>query len=82
MVAEIVISANFSDLASRILAGDTEETLKETTLCVSDVGSQPIKAVKALAGKHNTAMVISRVKDNRKGWGCTRKFYRRIHKNP
>ncbi len=78
MVAEIVISANFSDATSRILAGASEDSLQETSLVVSDVRSQPINAVKALGGKCKTALVISRVKDNRKGWCCTRKFFRRI----
>jgi hypothetical protein len=78
MVAEIVISANFSDAHSRILAGATEETLEETSLVVSDVRSQPINAVKALGGKCKTALVISRVKDNHKGWQCIRKYFRRV----
>jgi len=78
MVAEIVISANFSDESSRILAGATEDNLQETSLVVSDVRSQPINAVKALGGKCKTAMVISRVKDHRKGWQATRKYFRRV----
>lgn len=78
MVADIVISANFSDSSSRILAGTTEDSLEETSLVVSDVRSLPINAVKALGAKCKTALVISRVKDNHKGWCCTRKFYRRI----
>ena len=78
MVAEIVISANFSDSSSRILAGSSEDNLEETSLVVSDVRSLPINAVKALGGKCKTALVISRVKDNLKGWCCTRKFFRRI----
>ncbi|MBW8885673.1 MAG: hypothetical protein JF612_13060 [Planctomycetia bacterium] len=78
MVAEIVISANFSDASSRILAGSTEDSLQETSLVVSDVRSLPINAVKALASKCKTALVISRVKDNQKGWCCTRKFFRRV----
>jgi hypothetical protein len=77
MVAEIVISANFSDAASRILAGDSEDNLQETSLVVSDVRNLPLNAVKALAGKRKTALVISRVKDNRKGWQCIRKYFRR-----
>jgi hypothetical protein len=77
MVAEIVISANFSDANSRILAGSTEDSLQETSLVVADVRSQPINAVKALGGKCKTALVISRVKDNHKGWCCTRKYFRR-----
>jgi len=77
MVAEIVISANFSDSSSRILAGSNEENLQETSLVVSDVSSRPINAVKALAGKCRTALVISRIKDTHKGWCCTRKFFRR-----
>jgi hypothetical protein len=77
MVAEIVISANFSDAASRILAGTSEDTLEETSLVVSDVHGQPLTAVKLLASKCHTALVISRVKDNRKGWSCTRKYFRR-----
>ena len=40
--------------------------------------SQPINAVKALGGKCKTALVISRVKDNHKGWQCTRKYFRRV----
>jgi hypothetical protein len=82
MVAEIVISANFSDASSRILAGSTEDSLEETSLVVSDVRSQPINAVKALGGKCKTALVISRVKDNHKGWCCTRKYFRRIATAP
>ncbi len=82
MVADIVISANFSDAASRILAGSSEDSLQETSLVVSDVRSLPINAVKALGGKCQTALVISRVKDNRKGWCCTRKFFRRIAEKP
>jgi hypothetical protein len=78
MVADIVISANFSDAASRILAGPSEENLQETSLVVSDVRNSPINAVKALAAKCKTALVISRVKDNHKGWCCTRKFFRRV----
>jgi len=78
MTAEIVISANFSDSASRILAGCSEDELKETSLVVSDVRSLPINAVKALAGKCRTALVLSRVKDNSKGWQCTRKWFRRV----
>jgi hypothetical protein len=78
MVAEIVISANFSDEGSRILAGATEESLEETSLVVSDVRSQPINAVKALGAKCKTALVISRVRDNHKGWTCIRRFFRRI----
>jgi len=81
MVAEIVISANFSDAGSRILAGATEESLQETKLVVSDVRSQPINAVKALAAKCKTALVISRVKDHLKGWQCTRKYFRRVPAN-
>ena len=82
MVADIVISANFSDASSRILAGASEDTLQETPLCVSDVRNHPLNAVKALATKCDTALVISRVKDNKKGWCCTRKFYRRHKRNP
>jgi hypothetical protein len=78
MVAELVISANFSDASSRILAGSSEDNLAETSLVVSDVRSLPINAVKALGGKFKTALVISRVNDSRKGWSCTRKFYRRV----
>jgi hypothetical protein len=78
MVAEIVISANFSDASSAILAGATEDSLQATSLIVSDVSNQPINAVKALGGKCKTALVISRVKDNRKGWQCTRKYFRRV----
>jgi hypothetical protein len=78
MVAEIVISANFSDEGSRILAGSTEESLQETSLVVSDVRSQPINAVKALGAKCRTALVISRIKDSHKGWQCTRKYFRRV----
>ena len=78
MTADIVISANFSDGASRILAGASEETLQETPLCVADVRSLPLNAVKALASQCKTALVISRVKDNLKGWCCTRKFFRRV----
>jgi len=77
MVAEIVISANFSDANSRILAGSSEDNLQETSLVVADVRSQPINAVKALGGKCKTALVISRVKDDRKGWCCSRKYFRR-----
>ena len=78
MVADIVISANFSDAASRILAGASEASLQETSLVVSDVRSSPINAVKALAAKCKTALVISRVKDSHKGWCSTRKFFRRV----
>jgi hypothetical protein len=78
MIADIVISANFSDAASPILAGASEDSLQQTSLVVSDVRSLPINAVKALAGKCNTALVLSRVKDNRKGWTCTRKYFRRV----
>ena len=77
MVAEIVISANFSDSSSKILAGTSEDSLQETSLAVKDVLSQPINAVRALAGKCRTALVISRVKHIHKGWCCTRKFFRR-----
>jgi hypothetical protein len=77
MVADIVISANFSDASCRILAGATEDALQETSLVVSDVFNQPLNAVKALGGKCRTAVVISRVKDNRKGWSCTRRYFRR-----
>lgn len=51
MVADIVISANFSDSSSRILAGTSEDTLEATSLCVSDVRNQPMNAVKALGGQ-------------------------------
>jgi hypothetical protein len=78
MVAEIVISANFSDASSRILAGASEDNLEETSLIVSDVHGRAMDAVKALGGKCRTALVLSRVKDNRKGWSCTRKYYRRV----
>ena len=77
MVADLVISANFSDSKSRILAGTSEETLEETSLFVSDVQNQPINAVKALGAKCKTALVISRVHDARRGWTCTRKLFRR-----
>ncbi len=82
MTADIVISANFSDSASRILAGCSEDDLKETALIVSDVRNLPINAVKALGGKCQTALVISRTKDNRKGWQCTRKLFRRVPSSP
>jgi hypothetical protein len=82
MVADIVISANFSDANSRILAGTTEDNLAETPLVVSDVHSAPLNAVKALGQKCKTALVISRVKDNHKGWCCTRKYFRRVRKSP
>ena len=78
MVADIVISANFSDARSRILAGTSEDTLEETSLFVSDVRSEPINAVKALGTKCKTAIVISRVHDTRKGWTCMRRFFRRV----
>jgi hypothetical protein len=78
MVADIVISANFSDSSSRILAGTSEDALEETSLLVSDVRSQPINAVKALAAKCKTALVISRVHDTRKGWTSIRKLFRRV----
>jgi hypothetical protein len=81
MVADIFISANFSDSNSRILAGPSEESLEETSLVVSDVRSQPINAVKALGSKSKTAVVICRVKDDQKGWCCTRKHFRRVEKN-
>jgi len=71
-----------ADASSRILAGSSEDSLQETSLVVSDVRSQPINAVKALGAKCRTALVISRVKDNRKGWCCTRKFFRRIATTP
>jgi len=82
MVAEIVISANFSDAGSRILAGSSEDNLAETPLVVSDVRSQPMNAVKALGAKCKTALVISRYKDVHKGWCCTRKFFRRVPPTP
>ena len=82
MVADIVISANFSDSASRILAGSTEDSLEETSLVVSDVRNLPINAVKALGCKCKTALVISRAKDSKKGWSCTRKFFRRVPPAP
>ena len=78
MTADIVISANFSDGSSRILAGPTEENLQETPLVVSDVRELPLNAVKALARKCQTALVLIRVKDSHKGWLCTRKLFRRI----
>jgi hypothetical protein len=78
MVADIVISANFSDSSSRILAGPSEDTLEATALCVSDVRNRPMNAVKALGAKCKTALVISREKDTRKGWTCTRKYFRRV----
>jgi len=78
MVADIVISANFSDTTSRILAGTSEDTLEATSLCVSDVRNLPMNAVKALGAKCKTALVISRENDMRKGWICTRKFFRRV----
>ena len=78
MVADIVISANFSDSSSRILAGTSEDSLQETSLVVSDVRSLPLNAVKALGAKCKTALVISRVKDRHKGWLCLRKFFRRV----
>jgi hypothetical protein len=81
MVAQIFISANFSDAKSRILAGLSEESLEETSLVVADVGSQPINAVKALGRKSQTAVVICRVRDDRKGWSCTRKSFQRVPKN-
>jgi len=81
MVADIFISANFSDSKSRILAGPSEESLKETSLVVADVRSQPINAVKALGSKSKTAVVICRVKDDFKGWCCTRKHFRRVSRN-
>ena len=64
MVAEIVISANFSDASSRILAGASEDSLQETSLVVSDVRSQPINAVKALAVVETLA---DQVEDMRRG---------------
>ena len=67
---------------SKILAGTSEESLEETSLVVSDVRNLPINAVKALARKFKTALVICRVKDDRKGWSCTRKLFRRIPTNP
>lgn len=82
MVADIVISANFSDSASKILAGASEDSLQETSLIVSDVRNSPINAVKALAQKSKTALVICRVKDSHKGWLCTRKLFRRVSPNP
>ena len=82
MVADIVISANFSDAGCKILAGSTEETLEETSLVVSDVRSQPINAVKALGHKSKTAVVICRTRDNHKGWSSTRKYFRRVPTNP
>jgi hypothetical protein len=78
MVVEIVISANFSDSGSRILAGATEDDLQDTSLVVSDVRNLPLNAVKALGGKCRTALVISREKDRHKGWQCTRKYFRRV----
>jgi hypothetical protein len=82
MTADIVISANFSDAGCRILAGDSEDTLRETPLLVSDVRSLPLNAVKALAKQCNTAMVLSRIQDNKKGWCCERKMYRRLKAKP
>jgi hypothetical protein len=49
---------------------------------VSDVRSRPLNAVKALAGESQVALVISRVKDHRHGWTCTRTYYRRIRRAP
>ena len=80
MVADIFISANFSDSKSRILVGQSEESLEETSLVVADVDSQPINAVKALGSKSKTAVVICRVKDDHKGWRCSRKHFRRVPK--
>jgi hypothetical protein len=79
---DIVISANFYDGACPILAGLSEDTLQETKLKVSDVQSRPLNAVRALAGHCQTALVISRVNDLKKGWRCKRKLYRRHKKSP
>jgi hypothetical protein len=46
------------------------------------VRSLPLNAVKALAKQCNTAMVLSRIKDNKKGWCCERKMYRRLKAKP
>lgn len=76
MVAQLVISADFSDLSGPILAGPTEASLISTRLRVADADS-PLAAVRLLAGEYRRALVIDHHFDNSAGWTSRRRNFQR-----
>lgn len=82
MTADLIISADFRDPASAILAGTSEDELKETPLKVADTGGRQLDAVKLLGRSCNTVLVLSRLKDRTKGWLITRRLFRRVKRLP
>jgi hypothetical protein len=77
MQKEIVISADFSDPGSPILAGPTELNLQATKIRVQASENARLAAVKELGQKCRDALVIDHHFDGDNGWITTRTKFRR-----
>lgn len=73
----IVISADFSEPGSPILAGPTEDGLLATLSRVAGGRNAQLAAVKELAVSHRCALVINHSFDDESGWTTTRKSFQR-----
>jgi hypothetical protein len=77
MANEIVISADFSDPGSPILAGPSELNLQATKHRVQASENARLAAVKELGQKCRNALVIDHHFDGDHGWTTTRTKFRR-----
>jgi len=77
MVNGIVISADFSEPGSPILAGPTEDQLIPTKLRVAEGLKARQAALKELGSGHARALVIDHHFDNDKGWQTRRATFKR-----
>ena len=80
MDREIVISGDFSEPGSPLLAGPSEEQLRPTQSCVSPANAK-FAALKELGSECSRALVIDHCFDSDRGWVISRKVYRRIGAN-
>jgi hypothetical protein len=73
----IVISADFSDPGSPILAGPTEKELNATTQRVAAGPNPRLRAVSLLGTGFSRALVIDHRFDAEEGWTTSRQNFRR-----
>jgi hypothetical protein len=78
MTAIIIISGDFSEPGSPLLAGPSEDALRPTVACVAAVANPRLAALKELGANHKRALVINHSFDQEQGWVTSRKTYRRI----
>jgi len=78
MVAGIVISGDFSEPGSPLLAGTSEQTLRPTVACVVAAGNPRLAALRQLGGNYRQALIIDHSFDGDHGWVTSRKTFRRV----